>query len=78
MSTAGLPDVDLLIRTGGDHRIRIFYFGSLLMSSSISLLSFGLDFDEQVFSEAIASFASRERRFGCTGEQIRAILAIIS
>ena len=74
LSTYGLPDVDLLIRTGGDHRISNF----LLWQAAYAELYFTPvlwpDFDEIVFSEAIASFASRERRFGCTGEQVRALL----
>jgi undecaprenyl diphosphate synthase len=32
-------------------------------------------FYDQVFADAIASFVRRERRFGCTGEQIRALAA---
>ena len=75
LSTQGLPDVDLMIRTGGDHRISNF----LLWQAAYAELYFTPvlwpDFDDVVFSEAIASFASRERRFGCTGEQVRALLA---
>ena len=70
-----MPDVDLMIRTGGDHRISNF----LLWQAAYAELYFTPvlwpDFDDVVFSEAIASFASRERRFGCTGEQVRALLA---
>ncbi len=75
LSTQGLPDVDLMIRTGGDHRISNF----LLWQAAYAELYFTPvlwpDFDDVIFSEAIASFASRERRFGCTGEQVRALLA---
>ncbi len=75
LSTQGVPDVDLMIRTGGDHRISNF----LLWQAAYAELYFTPvlwpDFDDVVFSEAIASFASRERRFGCTGEQVRALLA---
>ena len=78
LSTAGLPDVDLLVRTGGDHRISNFLLWQLAYAELYFTPVLWPDFDEQVFSEAIASFASRERRFGCTGEQIRAMLANIS
>lgn len=78
VSTADLPDVDLLIRTGGDHRISNFLLWQLAYAELFFTPVLWPDFDEQVFSDAIASFASRERRFGCTGEQIRAMLANIS
>lgn len=73
MSTNGLPDVDLLIRTGGDHRISNFLLWQAAYAELFFTPVLWPDFDEMVFSEAIASFASRERRFGCTGEQIRAL-----
>lgn len=75
LTTAGLPDVDLLIRTGGDHRISNFLLWQLAYAELYFTPVLWPDFDEVAFSEAIASFASRERRFGCTGEQIRALLA---
>ena len=78
VSTSDLPDVDLLIRTGGDHRISNFLLWQLAYAELYFTPVLWPDFDEQVFSDAIASFASRERRFGCTGEQIRAMLANIS
>jgi undecaprenyl diphosphate synthase len=74
LSTHGLPDVDLLIRTGGDHRISNFVLWQAAYAELYFTPVLWPDFDEVIFSEAIASFASRERRFGCTGEQIRALL----
>ena len=74
LSTHGLPDVDLLIRTGGDHRICNFVLWQAAYAELYFTPVLWPDFDAVVFSEAIASFASRERRFGCTGEQIRALL----
>lgn len=69
------PELDLLIRTGGDLRISNF----LLWQAAYAELSFidtlWPDFDEQVFADVIACFVSRERRFGCTGAQIRALAA---
>ncbi|ENY72520.1 polyprenyl diphosphate synthase [Aeromonas diversa] len=70
-----LPPVDLLIRTGGDHRISNFVLWQMAYAELYFTPVLWPDFDEQQFSEAIASFVSRERRFGCTGEQIRALIA---
>lgn len=72
--TCGQPDVDLLIRTGGDHRISNFLLWQLAYAELYFTPVLWPDFDDVAFSEAVASFASRERRFGCTGEQIRALL----
>jgi undecaprenyl diphosphate synthase len=67
-------DVDLLIRTGGDHRISNF----LLWQTAYAEFYFSdvlwPDFDDDAFGKAIAAFVSRERRFGCTGEQVQALL----
>ena len=74
MDSDTVGDVDLLIRTGGDHRISNF----LLWQTAYAELYFSdvlwPDFDEDAFGEAIAAFVSRERRFGCTGEQVQALL----
>lgn len=72
---ADLPPVDLLIRTGGDHRISNFLLWQMAYAELYFTPVLWPDFDEQHFSEAIASFVSRERRFGCTGEQIRTLIA---
>jgi undecaprenyl diphosphate synthase len=62
--TAGLPSVDLLIRTGGEHRVSNF----LLWQSQYAELYFcdlyWPDFGPDQLDEAIAEFASRQRRFG--------------
>ena len=64
LDTAGLPPLDLLIRTSGEVRLSNF----LLWQSAYSELLFTPvlwpDFDEQAFREAIAQFAARQRRFG--------------
>lgn len=68
---ANLPDLDLLIRTGGDYRISNF----LLWQSAYAELYFTdtlwPDFDEQQFKKAITTFSQRERRYGLTGEQVK-------
>ena len=70
MSTAHVPELDLLIRTGGDHRISNF----LLWQAAYAELYFTPvlwpDFNEQEFEKAVDCFSSRQRRFGLTGEQV--------
>jgi undecaprenyl diphosphate synthase len=70
LDTAGIPDPDLLIRTGGETRISNF----LLWQSAYTELYFTPllwpDFDESAFMEAIEEYKSRQRRFGKTSEQI--------
>ena len=64
LSTAGMPDVDLLIRTGGEQRISNF----LLWQAAYAELYFTEvlwpDFDEAELNKALYWFASRDRRFG--------------
>lgn len=64
------PDPDLIIRTGGEMRISNF----LLWQAAYSELYFSdllwPDFDGAALDAAIAWFASRERRFGKTSEQV--------
>ncbi len=70
--TAGLPDPDLLIRTGGERRISNF----LLWQCAYSELYFSdllwPDFDENEFTNALVEYQSRQRRFGMISEQIEA------
>ncbi|HLO46587.1 MAG TPA: isoprenyl transferase [Leadbetterella sp.] len=66
------PDVDFLIRTGGDHRISNY----LLWQSAYAELLFlddvfWPDFRKQHLKEAILTYQQRERRFGKTGDQIK-------
>jgi undecaprenyl diphosphate synthase len=68
--THNLPDVDLLIRTSGEHRISNF----LLWQSAYAEFYFTdvlwPDFREQHLVEAILNYQNRERRFGKTSEQL--------
>jgi hypothetical protein len=67
LSTAGLPDADLVIRTGGEQRLSDF----LLWESAYAELCFTPvmwpDFAEADLSAAMDDFARRERRFGTVG-----------
>ena len=68
--TAALPEPDLLIRTGGEARLSNF----LLWQASYAEIYFTdtmwPDFRRQAFSQAIAEYQGRERRFGRTGAQL--------
>lgn len=65
------PELDLLIRTGGDVRISNFLLWQAAYAELWFTDTLWPDFNQQVFSDAIATFVNRERRFGCTGEQVR-------
>ena len=71
LSTADIPDPDLLIRTGGEMRISNF----LLWQCAYSELYFSPvlwpDFGPDELDRAIKAYQERERRFGKTGEQVR-------
>ncbi len=71
LSMADIPDVDLLIRTGGDHRVSNFLLWQIAYAELFFTPVLWPDFGEEQFLDAIASFVSRERRFGCTGDQIK-------
>jgi len=61
---AGIPDPDLLIRTGGDHRISNFLLWDLAYAELIFTEAFWPDFDPQCLRQALAEYAQRQRRFG--------------
>ncbi|WNC67231.1 isoprenyl transferase [Thalassotalea nanhaiensis] len=67
-----LPDLDLLIRTGGDYRISNFLLWQAAYSEFFFTDELWPDFNKEAFKDALISFSSRERRFGKTGEQVKA------
>jgi undecaprenyl diphosphate synthase len=75
MSMAEQAPLDLLIRTGGDLRISNFLLWQAAYAELYFTDTLWPDFNDQVFADAIACYVSRERRFGCTGEQIKELLA---
>lgn len=69
-SLSDVPDLDLLIRTGGDHRISNFLLWQVAYAELYFTEILWPDFDEKAFQLAIDDFAERQRRFGLTGEQV--------
>lgn len=70
LSTAGIPDPELLIRTSGERRISNFLLWQLAYAEFYFTEVLWPDFDRQEFFNAIVDYQSRERRFGLTSEQI--------
>ena len=70
LSTAGLPDPDLFIRTGGEERVSNFLLWQLAYTELYFTPTLWPNFDQNSLDDAIRSFKSRQRRFGHTGEQI--------
>jgi undecaprenyl diphosphate synthase len=71
MCLANLPELDLLIRTGGDFRISNFLLWQAAYAELYFTDTLWPDFDEEAFAVAINCFDQRERRFGQTGEQVK-------
>jgi undecaprenyl diphosphate synthase len=69
--TQNLPDVDLLIRTSGEHRISNFLLWQIAYSELYFTNVLWPDFKEEHLYEAIISYQKRERRFGKTSEQVK-------
>jgi len=70
ISTAPYPDPDLLIRTSGEHRISNFLLWQLAYSELYITDTYWPDFSESDLDAALKFYQSRERRFGCTSEQL--------
>jgi undecaprenyl diphosphate synthase len=67
---AELPEPDLFIRTGGEQRVSNFLLWQLAYTELYFTDTLWPDFDRAEFDRALASYASRQRRFGRTGEQL--------
>lgn len=68
--THNLPDVDLLIRTSGEHRISNFLLWQIAYAELYFIDVFWPDFREHHLVGAIKNYQNRERRFGKTSEQL--------
>ena len=69
--THNLPDVDLVIRTSGEHRISNFLLWQIAYAEFYFTDILWPDFKEDDLYTAIISYQKRERRFGKTSEQIK-------
>lgn len=70
LSTAGIPDVELLIRTSGEHRISNFLLWQIAYAEFHFTERLWPDFRAGDLEEAIIDFQGRERRFGKISEQV--------
>ncbi len=70
LSTVGIPEPELLIRTGGENRVSNFLLWQIAYSELYFTQVFWPDFRDKDLYEAIIDYQSRERRFGMISEQI--------
>jgi len=70
LSTTGIPDPELLIRTSGEQRISNFLLWQIAYAELRFFPIFWPDFRKEHLYEAILDFQNRERRFGKTSEQL--------
>lgn len=74
LETAGMPDPDLLIRTGGEQRISNFLLWQIAYAELYFTPVLWPDFTESDFTEALLQYHNRERRFGMTSDQVQSSL----
>ncbi|MCB2378820.1 isoprenyl transferase [Hymenobacter sp. BT635] len=70
LTTAGMPDPELLIRTSGEQRISNFLLWQLAYTELYITEILWPDFRREHFYDAIQAYQRRERRFGKTSEQL--------
>lgn len=71
LTTAGIPDPDLLIRTGGEERISNYLLWQIAYSELYFTPVLWPDFSDEDYVDALREFQNRERRFGKTSEQVQ-------
>jgi len=71
LTTSGIPEPDLLIRTGGEYRVSNFMLWQLAYSELYISPLYWPEFRRQHLYEAIRDYQHRERRFGLVSEQVR-------
>lgn len=72
LTTAGMPDPDLLIRTGGEYRISNYMLWQIAYSELYFTAALWPDFSDDDYLDALIDFQNRERRFGMTSDQVQA------
>jgi undecaprenyl diphosphate synthase len=70
LTTSGIPDPELLIRTSGEIRISNFLLWQIAYTELYFTETLWPDFSKEEFYKAIIDFQKRERRFGKTSEQV--------
>jgi undecaprenyl diphosphate synthase len=73
LAMAGIPDPDLLIRTGGEQRISNFLLWNLAYSELYFTDCLWPDFRQREFGDAMNFYRMRQRRYGHTAEQVEAV-----
>ena len=73
LSTAQFPDPELLIRTGGEHRVSNFLLYQIAYTELYFAETMWPAFGKEDLYKAIIDFQKRERRFGKTGEQVKSV-----
>jgi undecaprenyl diphosphate synthase len=71
LSTAGMPPLDLVIRTSGEQRLSNFLLWEVAYAELFFTETLWPDFRRDELFEILAAYQNRERRFGLTSEQIR-------
>ncbi|MCF8256764.1 MAG: isoprenyl transferase [Flavobacteriales bacterium] len=74
LCTAGMPDVELLIRTSGEHRVSNFLLWQIAYAEFHFTEKLWPDFGAADLEQAIIDFQGRERRFGKISEQVREVV----
>lgn len=69
LSTAGQPELDLMIRTGGEYRLSNFLLWQAAYAELYFSDTYWPDFNETALDDALSWFATRKRRFGKIDEQ---------
>jgi undecaprenyl diphosphate synthase len=70
LSTSGIPDPDLYIRTSGEYRISNFLLWQAAYSEFYFTDTYWPDFDEDAFTEALLKYTNRDRRFGNAKDKV--------
>lgn len=71
LPTAGIPDPDLLIRTGGEYRVSNYLLWQIAYSELYFTPVLWPDFGKKEYALALLDYQQRERRFGKTSEQVQ-------
>jgi undecaprenyl diphosphate synthase len=77
LDTAGLPAVDLFIRTSGEFRVSNFLLWQIAYAEMFFEKIYWPEFDSATFVRVLGEFAKRERRFGMTSAQVTAKSSLV-